>query len=157
MRALRTSVVVCVVLGLVAAAQAATIPTRWSEHARVDGKVAMTFNTRAITITGTTWAVAGSLKNNTSRPIRVLVQEPGIAIADTPPKRGQEYRFIKARTVSPAFPSVLAPGQVWRGTFRGGSIPAGGAYLMVVYGDFERLGPSMPRRWQWVTDHALRR
>lgn len=155
MRMRRIIALGAVALGLVTVAEAGTIPTRWTERARVDGRVVMTFNTRAITISGSRWAVAGSFKNNTSKPIRVLVQEPGIALSNEPPKPGQEYRFVKATSVSPAFPKSLAPGQVWRGTFRGSGVPAG-SHLMVVYGDFERLKPSMPRRWQWVTDHSLR-
>jgi hypothetical protein len=142
---------------LVPSAQAKTFPTRWQEHFRFDGKLLMTFNTKAITINGQSWAVGGSFKNRTSSPVRVTIQAPGIAVATTPPGPTQKIRFIRARSVSPPFPQVLAPGQVWRGTFRGRGIPSSATYLMAVYGDFERMAPRLPKEWRWITDHALRR
>jgi hypothetical protein len=140
---------------LVPSAQGKTFPTRWHEHFRYQGKLLMTFNTRAITINGQSWAVGGSFKNRTAQPIAIVVQAPGIAVATTPPSKSQKIRFIQARSVEPAFPKVLAPGQVWRGTFRGRGIPSWASYLMAVYGDFAKIAPNTPQGWRWITDHAL--
>jgi hypothetical protein len=150
-------VLVALLAAAVVPAEAATIPTRWTERMRVDGKVAMTFNTRAITISGRSWSVAASFKNNMTRPIRIVVQRPGVAAATTPPKPGQKYELIRATSVSPAFPKSLQPGQVWRGTFRGGGIPTWSTYLSAAYGDFEPIPGKTTKQWRWITDQALRR
>lgn len=138
-------------------AQAATIPTRWTERMYVGGKVAMTFNTRAITISGQSWTVSASFKNNMQRSIRIVGPGAGIALSTTPPRPGQPYQLVRARSIKPAFPAVLKPGQVWRGTLSGRGIPSWSTYLMAAYGQFEPIPGKTRKSWRWITDHALRR
>ena len=140
------------VLAWGAAASAATVPLGWHEGSAYRGKPLLAFEVTSITFESNRWSATVSVQNRSSYTIRVgdsfgLIVYPDAKTVDTT-KGG----FGKAVSFSPARPTELVPGAVWRGVMSGAGGPKPGAFARIVFGPFS--GVPGKGAFLWITDHV---
>ncbi len=115
----------------------------------------LVFEVRTLRIGPKGWSVEGSVANRTTQPLRIVyAHEPaghnafGIAVL-----HGTELASARATRLEPPVPTLLRPGEAWRGTFSGPDTLAPGVLVHVEFGQF---GTPHADRFTWVTDHAYR-
>lgn len=129
------------------------------EHRLQSGSVG--YRVTRIEVAGRTWAVTARLANRTSRPLRVSRAQPPsfrecrtglISFYRTSTAFGNSA--LPAASFEPRLPGSLAPGEVWRGVFRGrGPLPPR-TLMYVCFGYF--LEPGQLDGFSIVTDRAFR-
>jgi len=150
------------------AAQARTIPLHWKETlSPLYGYPAMTFTVDSITVAGSAWSVKASVTNRSKGSIRVSLKGTpyggpyaqytfGIFIPSPCTKAGQimcSDRTYATKWI-PRVPSVLSPGQTWRGTFSGTRALPHGLLLSVMFGYFYASTPK--KDFSYVTQHEFK-
>ena len=131
----------------------------------------LVFQVRRIHVTPNGWSARVAIRNDSgigwefgdsqasTAPFGVMLFATGemselerrIQERDLPGLRG-------ARTVKPAPPAILGPGQFWEGTIAAPGALAAGRWLRVVFGPLLAHGtapPSLGQELSWITDNAL--
>ncbi len=138
----------------------------WHETTgRADARLIV--DVRRLVIRRNGWSVEAGVTNRTGvglligRPHHTGGTEFGVLLVedrstDAIDKAGPGFF---ASTFRPALPSLLNPGQAWRGTFSGRGRLASGRFVRVELGRFTTVGGprgGLPWRFRYITDHVRR-
>jgi hypothetical protein len=156
----------------VTAAAPQTAALDWVERFPADGP-ALVYRVKEIRVEPDGWEAELAIENRTdrryeipaatdptSRVFGVMMFASGeLEDLQTRSRTGDYPTVRPARTVVPALPLLLLPGDVWSGTIAApGSLP-GGKWLRVVFGPLTVVGDvpkDVPTDVIWITDHAHR-
>ena len=156
---LLASVAAALVLAVPAAAETGN-PQRfeldWVEHARKNGRVVMTFRVEQVHFQFRAFSAQIEFHNRSGRTIRI---KPQFALLVSRTK-GQDpsYQALVVRRSQPRLPTILFPGQRWRGAVAGPGRPRGGTWIRFNFGYFAVKGlyADSPDGFAWITDHSFR-
>ncbi|MCC6222475.1 MAG: PD40 domain-containing protein [Thermoleophilia bacterium] len=126
----------------------------WKERLISGGKAALAFEVTSLAVGARSWAVRASVTNLTGKAIRIR-KHFGLALFESAAAT-EAYAQLSAATYAPKLPKRLAPGQTWKGTFRGTGIMIPGRIVRVAFGTF--LAPLVPGRTavDWLTAASAR-
>jgi len=129
----------------------------WVEHARHNGKVVMTFRVKAVEFQLASWSAEVEFHNRSGRTIRV---RPEFALLSSKMRRydPDDSVALLSDEARPRIPTIVFPGQRWKGTLSGPRRPRNNTFVRVNFGFFEVKGlfPDSPTGFSWITDHVLK-
>lgn len=135
-----------------AAASAAAVRLGWHESSTYRGKPLLAFEVASITFESNRWSATVSVQNRSSYTIRVGDSFGLVVYSDAKTVDTTKGGFGKAVFFSPARPTELVPGAVWRGVMGGTGGPKAGSFARIVFGPFS--GVPGKGAFLWITDHV---
>ena len=127
----------------------------WVEHARKNGRIVMTFRVEQVHLQFSAFAAEVEFHNRSSRTIRV---RPQFALLLSKTKaEDPNYEALLVRRSKPRLPTVLFPGQRWKGVMSGPGRPRNGSWVRFNFGFFavKNLYADQPNGFAWITDHTF--
>lgn len=140
----------------------------WTEHARFAGYNMMSFKVTSFDVGPDGWKARVSFHNDSTKTIVLPKGGPqsprswGLGVftsAVSSRVEDQGNYEIKPKTITPALPVELAPGESWSGVFASPEPPRAQRWLHLVFGVFFWKGkppPGLGAYFLWITTHPLR-
>lgn len=141
----------------------------WTERARdLNGNELMTFRVRTLEVGPNGWKAKVWFRNDSTKTILLpkgggrSPRSWGLGVFTSAVSARVEdagnYE-IRTKTIEPAMPAALAPGESWSGVFASPEPPRSRRWLHVVFGVFFWKGrppPGLGAYFVWITTHPLR-
>jgi hypothetical protein len=129
----------------------------WVEHARKDGKIIMTFRVRQVSLQIRSWSAQVEFQNRTGRTLRIR-PEFALIVSRTRRYDPDSYEPLLAQQTRPRIPTIVFPGQRWKGKLSGPERPRNNRFVRVNFGFFgvKGLFADSPTGFSWITDHVFK-
>lgn len=148
-------VVLAMTLAAAASAGAATIRLNWVEKLDKGPTIRLTFRVGTLQTTGRTWSATVEIVNHGTGKVGVSGSQFGVLEFAAKTDFERPLRFLRAATLKPPLPAVLAPGKTWRGTIGGPGTPDDDRHVRLIFGPF--TSGLSPTPFTWITDHEQHR
>ena len=140
----------------------------WREFHPAPAGPRLVFEVSTLTVTDDGWSARIAVTNHTDLRFEIdtspgansfglmLLPTGDLETAQEANRQGVLPTIRSARTIEPAPPTFLQPGQTWRTTMSAPGSLVDGSWARVVFGTFvgERDAPDEFKRVVWFTDHA---
>jgi hypothetical protein len=127
----------------------------WVEHARKNGRIVMTFRVEQVHLQFGAFAAEVEFHNRSTRTIRV---RPQFALLVSRTKTADaNNQALLVRRSAPKLPTILFPGQRWKGVMSGTGRPRNDMWVRFNFGFFavKNLYADQPNGFAWITDHVF--